>query len=118
MDSIGVQRSDLAADLLVRRVQPATQWRRKAAATSKKNAYPAFGVGPVLLSKHGRQRNFSRHPIGPPGLGLSVALSAPGSENTKILSHWMNRGKRGFERGKGRRRAGAKSHLRLFAKKA
>jgi hypothetical protein len=50
-----------------------------------------FGVGSVLLSKHGRRRNFSRHPIGPQGLGLSVTLSAPGSENLLILVYWVVR---------------------------
>jgi len=43
-----------------------------------KKDLPAFGVGPVLLSKHERRLDFSSHPVGPQGLGLCCAFSNPG----------------------------------------
>ena len=52
-----------------------------------KKDLPAFGVGPVLLSKHGRRPDFSSHPNGPQGMDLCYAFSAPGSENTFILEY-------------------------------
>src|SRR5579885_3106409 len=69
--------------------------RMLAPALKQKNL-PAFGVGPVLLSKHGRRPNFLNHPIGPLRLDLSGACSRAGSENTFILTDWMPRGKQGF----------------------
>jgi len=53
----------------------------------KQKNLPAFGVGSVLLSKHGRRLDFSSHPDGPQGMGLCCAFSTPGSENTIILRH-------------------------------
>ena len=44
----------------------------------KQKDLPAFGVGLVLLSKHGRRLDFSSHPVGPQGLGLYCAFSNPG----------------------------------------
>jgi hypothetical protein len=55
----------------------------------KQKNLPAFGVGSVLLSKHGRRLDFSSHPNGPQGMGLYCAFSTPGSENTFILRYWM-----------------------------
>ena len=55
----------------------------------KQKNLPAFGVGSVLLSKHGRRLDFSSHPDGPQGMGLCCAFSTPGSENTLILRHLM-----------------------------
>jgi hypothetical protein len=74
---------------------PASKLAGKKAAAScrtpklrpKQKNLPAFGVGSVLLSKHGRRLDFSSHPDGPQGMDFCCAFSTPGSENTFILKH-------------------------------
>jgi hypothetical protein len=56
--------------------------RQQAAAlqscAQKQKDLPALGVGPALLSKHGRRLDFSSHPVGPQGMGFCCAFSNPG----------------------------------------